>query len=122
MGAYALSEAGSGSDAFALQTRAEKSGRRLSAERPQAVDLECARRRGCLWCLPRSIRRRAIAGLRRFSSRKSTPGFSVGRKEDKLGIRASSTCELLFDDCEVPAANLLGEAGKGYKIAIEIAE
>ena len=50
---------------------------------------------------------------------RDTPGFTVGKKEDKLGIRASSTCELLFDDCRVPATSILGEVGKGYKIAIE---
>jgi butyryl-CoA dehydrogenase/short/branched chain acyl-CoA dehydrogenase len=58
-------------------------------------------------------------GITAFVVEKDTPGFSVGKKEDKLGIRASSTCELLFDNCEVSAANLLGEPGKGYKIAIE---
>ena len=58
-------------------------------------------------------------GITAFLVEKGTPGFSVGRKEDKLGIRASSTCELLFDGCVIPAANLLGEEGKGYKIAIE---
>ncbi len=61
----------------------------------------------------------AIAASLPFSSSRDTPGFTVGRKEDKLGIRASSTCELIFDNCEVPASTLLGEPGKGYKIAIE---
>ena len=63
--------------------------------------------------------RRRIQRHHRLSRRKGLPGFSVGKKEDKLGIRASSTCELILEDCQVPAANVLGEPGKGYKIAIE---
>ncbi len=58
-------------------------------------------------------------GITAFLVEKNTPGFTVGRKEDKLGIRSSSTCELILDNCEVPAENVLGEPGKGYKIAIE---
>ena len=61
----------------------------------------------------------AIAASRRSSSNAAFPGFTVGKKEDKLGIRASSTCELLLEDCHVPRANVLGEVGKGYKMAIE---
>ena len=67
----------------------------------------------------RSIPPRATRASRRFWSRRDTPGFTLGKKEDKLGIRASSTCELIFHDCVVPAAQVLGEPGKGYKIAIE---
>jgi butyryl-CoA dehydrogenase/short/branched chain acyl-CoA dehydrogenase len=58
-------------------------------------------------------------GITAFLVEKDTPGFSLGKKEDKLGIRASSTCELVFRDCRVPSENILGEPGKGYKIAIE---
>src|SRR5262249_33701212 len=58
-------------------------------------------------------------GITAFLVERGFPGFTVGKKEDKLGIRASSTCELILDDCLVPKANIIGEAGKGYKIAIE---
>ena len=68
---------------------------------------------------PPSIPRAGYNGITAFLVEKDTPGFTVGRKEDKLGIRASSTCELIFDNCEIPAESLLGEPGKGYKIAIE---
>ena len=68
---------------------------------------------------PPSIPSAGYKGITAFLVDKATPGFSVGKKEDKLGIRASSTCEIIFEDCRVPAANVLGEPGKGYKIAIE---
>ena len=58
-------------------------------------------------------------GITCFLVDRATPGFSIGKKEDKLGIRASSTCELILEDCRVPKENVLGEPGKGYKIAIE---
>ncbi len=118
VGAYALSEAGSGSDAFALQTRAEKRGDDVCAERAQALDHECEGG----GTVHRLRHRRCERGLQRhhgFLVEKGTAGFTVGRKEDKLGIRASSTCELILDDCAVPAAQVLGEAGKGYKMAME---
>ena len=70
-------------------------------------------------CSQPSIRRAGYKGITAFLVEEGTPGFTVGRKEDKLGIRASSTCELIFDNCEIPPENLLGESGKGYKIAIE---
>ena len=118
VGAYALSEAGSGSDAFALQTRADAEGQRLRPQRPQALDHQRQRSRTV-----RSLRDpRSLAGYKgitAFLVEKDFPGFTVGKKEDKLGIRASSTCELILEDCHVPKDNVLGEPGKGYKIAIE---
>jgi alkylation response protein AidB-like acyl-CoA dehydrogenase len=118
VGAYALSEAGSGSDAFALQTRAEAvaGGYRLTG---QKLWISSAREAGLLIVFATIDPAAGYRGITAFLVEKGTPGFAVGRKEDKLGIRASSTCELIFDGCEVPEANLLGEPGKGYKIAIE---
>ena len=118
VGAYALSEAGSGSDAFALQTRAEKlpSGFRLNGRK---LWISNAREAGLFIVFATLDPAAGYRGITAFLVEKSMPGFTVGRKEDKLGIRASSTCELIFDDCEVPQENLLGEPGKGYKIAIE---
>jgi alkylation response protein AidB-like acyl-CoA dehydrogenase len=117
-GAYALSEAGSGSDAFALQTRAEKvdSGYRLNGRK---LWISNAREAGLFVVFATLDPAAGYRGITAFLVEKDTPGFTVGRKEDKMGIRASSTCELLLDNCIVPAANLLGEEGKGYKIAIE---
>jgi alkylation response protein AidB-like acyl-CoA dehydrogenase len=128
--AYALSEAGSGSDAFALQTRAEKvdlphrrgpvdgnpGGYRLNGRK---LWISNAKEAGIFLVFATLDPAQGYRGITAFLVEKGTPGFSVGRKEDKMGIRASSTCELLFDNCVVPAANLLGEEGKGYKIAIE---
>ena len=118
VGAYALSEAGSGSDAFALQTRAEKvtGGFRLNGRK---LWISNAREAGLFIVFATLDPAAGYRGITAFLVEKSMPGFTVGRKEDKLGIRASSTCELIFDDCEVPQENLLGEPGKGYKIAIE---
>jgi alkylation response protein AidB-like acyl-CoA dehydrogenase len=118
VGAYALSEAGSGSDAFALQTRAQTqggdyvlNGRKLWITNGKEAGL---------FILFASIDPAAgYRGITAFIIEKDFPGFSVGKKEDKLGIRASSTCELLLEDCRVPRSNVLGEPGKGYKIAIE---
>ena len=117
-GAYALSEAGSGSDAFALQTRAEATnvGYRLNGRK---LWISNAREAGLFLVFATLDPAAGYRGITAFLVEKGTPGFAVGRKEDKMGIRASSTCELIFEDCEVPAANLLGEPGKGYKIAIE---
>ena len=118
VGAYALSEAGSGSDAFALQTRAVESGgdlvitgRKLWITNAKEADIfivfatvdPAAGYKGITACL----------------IERGTPGFTVGKKEDKLGIRASSTCELLFEDCRVARSNIVGDLGKGYKVAIE---
>jgi len=118
VGAYALSEAGSGSDAFALQTRAEAvaGGFRLNGRK---LWISNAREAGLFIVFATLDPSAGYKGITAFLVEKDAPGFTVGRKEDKLGIRASSTCELLFDGCEVPEANALGEPGKGYKIAIE---
>ena len=118
VGAYALSEAGSGSDAFALQTRAEAiaGGFRLNGRK---LWISNAREAGLFIVFATLDPAAGYKGITAFLVEKGTPGFTVGRKEDKLGIRASSTCELVFDGCEVPEANVLGEPGKGYKIAIE---
>jgi butyryl-CoA dehydrogenase/short/branched chain acyl-CoA dehydrogenase len=118
VGAYALSEAGSGSDAFALQTRAQLkgneyllNGRKLWITNAKEADV---------FILLATIDPAAgYKGITAFIIEKKFPGFSVGKKEDKLGIRASSTCELILEDCRVPKENVLGEVGKGYKIAIE---
>ncbi len=116
--AYALSEAGSGSDAFALQARAEKvdGGYRLNGRK---LWISNAKEAGLFLVFATLDPTAGYRGITAFLVEKDTPGFSVGRKEDKMGIRASSTCELVFDNCVVPATNLLGEEGKGYKIAIE---
>jgi len=118
VGAYALSEAGSGSDAFALTTRAREdgdhfvlSGRKLWITNANEADLFVV--------FATMDPAAGYRGITAFLVERGFPGFTVGKKEDKLGIRASSTCELLFDDCRVPRANLLGESGKGYKVAIE---
>jgi butyryl-CoA dehydrogenase/short/branched chain acyl-CoA dehydrogenase len=118
VGAYALSEAGSGSDAFGLQTRAEKveGGFRLNGRK---LWISNAREAGLFIVFATLDPSAGYKGITAFLIEKDTPGFTVGRKEDKLGIRASSTCELVFDGCEIPEENLLGEMGKGYKIAIE---
>jgi alkylation response protein AidB-like acyl-CoA dehydrogenase len=118
VGAYALSEAGSGSDAFALQTRAEPApaGFRLNGRK---LWISNAREAGLFIVFATLDPSAGYRGITAFLVEKGSPGFTVGRKEDKLGIRASSTCELILDNCELPRENLLGEPGKGYKIAIE---
>jgi alkylation response protein AidB-like acyl-CoA dehydrogenase len=118
VGAYALSEAGSGSDAFALTTRAAESGDRfvLSGRKLWITNANEAD----IFIVFATIDPSAgYRGITAFVVERSFPGFTVGRKEDKLGIRASSTCELLLENCQVPRANVLGEPGKGYKVAIE---
>lgn len=118
VGAYALSEAGSGSDAFALTTRAVEdgdvfrlTGRKLWITNANEADI---------YIVFATIDPAAgYRGITAFVVERNFPGFSVGKKEDKLGIRASSTCELLLEDCRVPRANVIGEVGKGYKVAIE---
>jgi alkylation response protein AidB-like acyl-CoA dehydrogenase len=118
VGAYALSEASSGSDAFALQTRAQVQGSDYVLN-GRKLWITNAKEAG-LFILFASIDPSAgYKGITAFIIESNFPGFSVGKKEDKLGIRASSTCELLLEDCRVPRANVLGEPGKGYKIAIE---
>jgi alkylation response protein AidB-like acyl-CoA dehydrogenase len=118
VGAYALSEAGSGSDAFALQTRATRRGDvyRLTGRK---LWISNAKEAGLFIVFATVDASAGYKGITAFFVEKGAPGFSVGRKEDKLGIRASSTCELILDDCEVAAAQVLGEAGSGYKIAME---
>jgi alkylation response protein AidB-like acyl-CoA dehydrogenase len=118
LGAYALSEAGSGSDAFALQTRAELKGTDYVIN-GRKLWITNAKEAG-LFVLFASVDPSAgYKGITAFLIEKDFAGFTVGKKEDKLGIRASSTCELILEDCRVPKANVLGEVGKGYKIAIE---
>ncbi len=118
VGAYALSEAGSGSDAFALTTRAQEdgdsyvlTGRKLWITNGNEADV---------FLIFATVNPEAgYRGITAFVVERGFAGFSVGKKEDKLGIRASSTCELILDGCRVPKANVLGEVGKGYKTAIE---
>jgi alkylation response protein AidB-like acyl-CoA dehydrogenase len=120
IGAYALSEAGSGSDAFALTTKARQAGdsgefildgRKLWITNANEADI---------FIVFATIDAEAgYRGITAFIVERGAAGFTIGKKEDKLGIRASSTCELLFEGCHVPRANVLGEPGKGYKVAIE---
>src|SRR5262249_9160999 len=118
VGASALSEAGSGSDAFALQTRAELQGNeyRLNGRKLWITN---AKEAGIYILFATVDPAAGYKGITAFIVEREFPGFTVGKKEDKLGIRASSTCELILEDCRVPKANVLGEVGKGYKIAIE---
>src|SRR5438105_3681149 len=117
-GAYALSEAGSGSDAFALQTRAELKGSDYVLD-GRKLWITNAKEAGLFVLFATVDLSAGHKGITAFIIEKEFPGFTVGKKEDKLGIRASSTCELILEDCKVPKANVLGEVGKGYKIAIE---
>jgi alkylation response protein AidB-like acyl-CoA dehydrogenase len=118
VGAYALSESGSGSDAFALTARATErggdfviTGRKLWITNGNEADL---------FIVFATLNPEAgYRGITAFLVERGFPGFTVGKKEDKLGIRASSTCELLLEECVVPRANVLGDIGKGYKVAIE---
>ncbi|HEV2992452.1 MAG TPA: acyl-CoA dehydrogenase [Candidatus Angelobacter sp.] len=118
VGAYALSEAGSGSDAFALQTRAQLKGSEYVLN-GRKMWITNGKEAGVFIMLATVDPSAGYKGITAFIVEKSFPGFSVGKKEDKLGIRASSTCELIMEDCRVPKENVLGEVGKGYKIAIE---
>jgi alkylation response protein AidB-like acyl-CoA dehydrogenase len=118
VGSYALSEQGSGSDAFALQARAERkgdgwllSGRKLWITNAAEASLFIV--------LANVDPSQGYRGITAFLVERGFGGFEVGKKENKLGIRASSTCELILEGCQVPDANVLGEVGKGYKIAIE---
>jgi alkylation response protein AidB-like acyl-CoA dehydrogenase len=118
VGAYALSEAGSGSDAFALQTRAELKGSDYVLN-GRKLWITNAKEAGIFVLFATVDPSAGYKGITAFIIEKEFPGFTVGKKEDKLGIRASSTCELILEDCRVRKSNVLGEAGKGYKIAIE---
>jgi len=118
VGAYALSEAGSGSDAFAMQTRAELRGNEYVIN-GRKLWITNGKEAGIFVLFANLDPAAGYRGITAFIVEKAFPGFSVGKKEDKLGIRASSTCELIFEDLRVPKENVLGEVGKGYKIAIE---
>ncbi|MEO6806718.1 MAG: acyl-CoA dehydrogenase [Edaphobacter sp.] len=118
IGSYALSEASSGSDAFALRTRAVKRGDDYVLN-GQKLWITNAKEAGLFIVFATLDPAAGYKGITAFVVEKGTAGFTLGKKEDKLGIRASSTCELIFNDCVVPASQLLGEPGKGYKIAIE---
>lgn len=118
VGAYALSEAGSGSDAFALKTRAEDKGDHyeLTGQKLWITNGNEAE----IFVLFATVDPEAgYKGITAFIIEKGFEGFTVGKKEDKLGIRASSTTELILDGCKVPKENVLGEIGKGYKVSIE---
>jgi alkylation response protein AidB-like acyl-CoA dehydrogenase len=118
IGSYALSEAGSGSDAFALATRAEdrEGGFVLNGRKLWITN---AGEAGLFIVFATINPQLGYKGITAFVMERDTPGFTVGKKEDKLGIRASSTCELILEDCFVPRAQVLGEVGKGYKVSIE---
>jgi butyryl-CoA dehydrogenase/short/branched chain acyl-CoA dehydrogenase len=118
VGAYALSEAASGSDAFALETRAVRRGGDFVLN-GQKLWITNAKEAGLFVVFATIDPAAGYKGVTAFLVEKGTAGFDVGRKEDKLGIRASSTCELIFRDCVLPGDAMLGEPGKGYRIAIE---
>jgi len=118
VGAYCLSEAGSGSDAFAMQTKAEDKGDHYLIN-GRKLWITNGNEAGLFIVFANADPSKGYKGVTAFIVERDFPGFSVGKKEDKLGIRASSTCELLFDNCRAPKENVLGEFGKGYKIAIE---
>ena len=117
-GAYALSEAGSGSDAFALQTRATMKGSDYVLN-GRKLWITNGKEAGLFVLFATVDPEAGYKGITAFLIEKEFPGFTVGKKEDKLGIRASSTCELILEDCKVPRENVLGEVGKGYKTSIE---
>ena len=118
VGAYALSEAASGSDAFALQTRAQLKGSEYVLN-GRKLWITNGKEAGIFILFATLDPALGYKGITAFIVEKDFSGFTVGKKEDKLGIRASSTCELILEDCRVPKENVLGEVGKGYKIAIE---
>jgi alkylation response protein AidB-like acyl-CoA dehydrogenase len=118
VGAYALSEAGSGSDAFALQTKAEAKGSDYVLN-GRKLWITNSKEAGFFILFATVDPSKGYKGITAFLIEKNFPGFAVGKKEDKLGIRASSTCELILEDCRVPRENVLGEVGRGYRIAIE---
>jgi len=118
VGAYALSEAGSGSDAFALAARAVRSGDEWVLD-GRKLWITNGGEAGLFIVFANADPAQGYRGITAFIVERDSPGFTVGKKEDKLGIRASSTVELIMDQCRVPAENVLGDVGKGYKIAIE---
>jgi alkylation response protein AidB-like acyl-CoA dehydrogenase len=118
LGAYALSEPESGSDAFGLQTRATRRDDTWVLE-GRKLWITNGAEAGLFVIFANTDFAKGYKGITAFAVERGFKGFSVGKKEDKLGIRASSTCELILDGCEVPAANVVGEVGVGYKVAIE---
>ncbi len=118
VGAYALSEAASGSDAFALQTRAALEGDHYVLN-GRKMWISNGRESGLYIVMANVDPSQGYRGITAFLVEREFPGFSVGKAEKKLGIRASSTCELILDQCIVPKENVLGEVGQGYKVAIE---
>jgi alkylation response protein AidB-like acyl-CoA dehydrogenase len=119
VGAYALSEAGAGSDAFALTTRASRAGDGTWRLTGRKLWVSGAAEAGLYVLFATVDPDLGYKGITAFLVERGFTGFAVGRHEDKLGIRASSTCELVLDDCQVPAANVVGEVGLGYRVAIE---
>jgi butyryl-CoA dehydrogenase/short/branched chain acyl-CoA dehydrogenase len=115
---YALSEAGSGSDAFAMATRATDAGDHWVLN-GRKLWITNAAEAGFFLLFANADPPAGYRGVTAFLVERDFPGFQVGKKEDKLGLRASSTCELILEDCRVPKENVMGEVGKGYKIAIE---
>lgn len=118
IGAYALSEAGSGSDAFALQTQAQDQGDHFVLN-GNKLWITNAGEANLFIIFATTDKSLGYKGITAFIVERGFDGFTIGKKEDKLGIRASSTCELQLNNCRVPKANVLGEVGKGYKVAIE---
>jgi short/branched chain acyl-CoA dehydrogenase len=118
VGAYALSEASSGSDAFALATRAEEKGDEYVIN-GRKLWITNGAEAGLFIVFANVAPEKGYRGITAFLVERDFPGFTVGKKENKLGIRASSTCELILEDCVVKKENVLGQAGRGYKIAIE---
>jgi butyryl-CoA dehydrogenase/short/branched chain acyl-CoA dehydrogenase len=118
LGAYALSEPSAGSDAFSLVARARPDGDHFILN-GRKLWITNAKEAGLFIVFATINPELGYKGITAFLIERDTPGFSVGKKEDKLGIRASSTCELILEDCRVPQANVLGELGKGYKVAME---
>ena len=118
VGAYALSESGSGSDAFALALKAEDKGDHYVLN-GHKLWITNGKEANLFLVFANVDPSKGYKGITGFIVEKDFEGFSVGKKEDKLGIRASSTTELIFDNCKVPKENVIGEVGKGYKIAIE---
>jgi short-chain 2-methylacyl-CoA dehydrogenase len=115
---YALSEPGSGSDAFAMATQAQDCGDHFLLN-GRKLWITNAAEAGLFLLFANANPAAGYRGVTAFLIEREFPGFQVGKKEDKLGLRASSTCELILDNCRVPRENVMGEIGKGYKIAIE---
>jgi alkylation response protein AidB-like acyl-CoA dehydrogenase len=115
---YALSEAGSGSDAFGMSTQAQDQGDHFVLN-GRKLWITNAAEAGLFLLFANANPSAGYRGITAFLIERGFPGFQVGKKEDKLGLRASSTCELILDNCRVPRGNVMGEVGKGYKIAIE---